>query len=87
MSPLSFEYDPQKIVSVIASFDTEGHVKPLYVRIGECPYKIISQWTPERSVYSGAIEYNCKVAINGYERPLLLKYYSREKIWTIPEEK
>lgn len=31
-------------VPVIASFDAEGHIKPLYVRIGEESLKIHSSW-------------------------------------------
>lgn len=84
-TPLTFEYDPQKIIPVIASFDTEGHVKPLYVRILGDSYKVLSHWCP-MSNYTGIVEYNCKIAVRGYERPLLLKYYSREKIWTIPAQ-
>ena len=86
MSYLSFEYDPQQIVPVIASFDTDGHVVPLYVRIGGTSYRIISQWTPDRGIYSGVTEYNCKLAVGDFERPLLLKFYSRENTWTIPAD-
>lgn len=86
MSYFSFDYDPQTVVPVIASFDTNGHVRPLYVRIDGVAYHVISQWTPEKSVYSGTTEYNCKLAVDGKEQPVLLKYYTREKIWTIPEK-
>lgn len=79
----SFTYDPQEIVPVIASFDKDGHVRPLYVRILGKPYRILSHWTP-RSNFSGITEYNCKVETHGYARQILLKYYSRERIWTIP---
>lgn len=82
-SRYSFDYDPQQIVPVIASFDTDGHIKPLYVRILGDSYKIISQWTPV-SNFSGITEYNCKIIVRGFARQILLKYYAREKVWTIP---
>ena len=33
VSYTSYDYKSMKVVPVIASFDTEGHIKPLYVRI------------------------------------------------------
>lgn len=78
----SFEYDPQEIVPVIASFDTDGHIRPLYVRILGNSYKVLSQWSNQ--CFAGIIEFNCKVEVRGCSTPLLLKYYSREKVWTIP---
>lgn len=32
------------VIPVIASFDAEGRVKPLYVRIGELSLKVHSSW-------------------------------------------
>lgn len=84
MTSLSFDYDPQEIVPVIASFDTDGHVRPLYVRILGKPYKIVSQWRGNK--FTGVNEYNCKLAVNGYYRQITLKYYVREKVWTIPAD-
>ena len=35
VSYTSYDYAPVEIIPVIASFDSEGHIRPLYVRIGE----------------------------------------------------
>lgn len=80
----SFDYDPQTIVPVIASFDTDGHVRPLYVRILGESYKILSQWST--SHLAGITRYNCKVDVRGLARQIVLTYYNRERVWTIPRE-
>lgn len=85
MAAISFDYDPQEIVPVVASFDTDGHIRPLYVRILGNSYKILSHWIGTAS-FSGVSEYNCKIAVGDYERQILLKYYVREKVWTIPKD-
>ena len=70
------------IVSVIASFDSEGHVKPLYVRINEDSLKVYSS-CPKPSFYD-FLEFQCKVIDHDYLKPLLLTYHKKENIWTIP---
>lgn len=37
----SFDYKPVDIIPVIASFDSDGHIAPLYVRIEGESYKMI----------------------------------------------
>ena len=39
----SYGGDPVELVPVIASYDTQGRVKPLYVRIDGDKYKVIKQ--------------------------------------------
>lgn len=46
------------IVSVIASFDADGHVKPLYVRINEESLKVKSSWL--KPSFQGLMEFQCK---------------------------
>lgn len=70
------------IVPVIASFDAEGHVKPLYVRINESSLKVYSSWL--KPSFQGVLEFQCNVIDNNCLKPLLLTYHKRENVWTIP---
>lgn len=70
------------IVSVIASFDAEGHVKPLYVRINENSLKVHSSWL--KPSFQGFLKFQCNVIDENRLKPLLLTYHKRENIWTIP---
>lgn len=38
----SFDYKPIHTVPVIVSFDSQGHIAPLWVRINGQPYKVES---------------------------------------------
>lgn len=38
----SYDYERVKCVPVIASFDSDGHIMPLYVRINGQPFKVES---------------------------------------------
>lgn len=71
-----------KIVSVIASFDTDGNAKPLYVRIGDESLKVYSVSIKHK--YNGIIEYRCQVIDGNYLKPIDLTYHAREYLWTIP---
>lgn len=70
------------IVSVIASFDAEGHVRPLYVRVNENSLKVYSSWL--KPSFQGFLEFQCNVIENNHLKPLLLTYHKRENVWTIP---
>ena len=78
----SFDYEPVNMVPVIASFDTEGHMTPLWVRINGNAYKIESFWVSTHFI--DIIEYKCKVIDGNCLKPLNLTYYGREKVWLIP---
>lgn len=79
----SFDYEPVFMVPVIASFDAEGHIQPLYVRIMGERYKVHSYWVKTR--YGDTIEFNCQLEYENRTMPVLLKYYQRESIWTVPK--
>jgi hypothetical protein len=79
----SYDYHHVILVSVIASFDTEGHTLPLYVRIGDEALKIDSAWL--KPTFDGFLEYRCKVIDQGCLKPLVLTYHARENVWTVPE--
>lgn len=87
----SHDYKPVTPVPVIASFDSDGHISPLYVRLEGVSYKIDTFWI--KSSFANIIEFNCKVITTDEEVPdeqrrlipLLLTYYQSECVWTIPE--
>ena len=76
--------DPMSVVPVIASFDTDGHIAPLYVRLGGTACKVDSYWIGKS--FSEQIRYHCKIIDPGCHcrKPITLTYYRREDIWTCP---
>lgn len=78
----SYDYKPVDIVSVIASFDTLGHIKPLWVRIGSSAYKVESCWRTSGQ-YSRIVSFNCRLKDRDCLRPLTLSYHQVEGMWTM----
>lgn len=78
----SHDYLPMQIVPVIASFNDEGQIKPLYVGINGERYKVDSYWV--RRSFSNQIEFHCKLIIENMLKPIIMTYYLNECIWTIP---
>jgi len=70
-------------VPVIASFDTEGHVRPLYVRIDGKAFQIESFW--EKKTFSNISEFMCHIQVDDCLRAVALSYYHDSQTWTIPE--
>ena len=83
VSYTSHDYLAITHVPVIASFDSEGHIAPLYVRINQESYKIASFWI--RSAFANTIEFNCKIIDGQFLKLLVLTYYKAEDVWAIPE--
>ena len=81
ISKNSFDFYPNDIVPVIASFDSEGHIAPLYVRIRGEPYKIASFWVS--ATFRNAIDFKCKVVDGDCVKPLALTYHVQANMWTI----
>ena len=82
VSYTSFDYKPVTIVPVIASFDSEGHIAPLYVRINGEAYKIHSFWVS--CTFRNIVDFKCKVIDGDSIKPLSLTFYRDEGMWTIP---
>lgn len=78
----SHDYLPVTIIPVIASFNDDGQIKPLYLGINSERYKVESYWI--RRSFTNQIEFCCKIIINGTLRPIIITYYINECIWTIP---
>ena len=70
-----------ELVSVITSFDTEGHIRPLYIRIGEDCLKVHSSW--ERHFFNDRRVFQCKVIDNNCLKPLVITFYEHEATWAI----
>lgn len=83
VSKTTYDFYNVDIVSVIASFDTDGHIRPLYVRINEDSLKVHSSWI--KPSFRGMMEFRCKIIDNDYLRPLVLTYHMAENVWTIPK--
>lgn len=83
VSYTSFDYRPVDIVPVIASFDSEGHIKPLYVRIDGEPLKVMSSWVS--SSFHNTIDFKCKVVVGDSLKPLALTFHRSEGMWTMPK--
>ena len=81
----SHDYMPVDIIPVIASFNEEGQIKPLYVGINGERYKVQSYWV--RRSFSNQIEFSCKLAFGETLQTLIITYYMNECIWTIPANK
>ncbi len=79
----TYDYEINSAVSVIVSFDTDGHISPLYVRIGENSCKINSFWISQK--FKNVIEYHCNVIDDCLLKPLTLSYHRAEDVWTIPK--
>jgi len=84
ISHTSYDYSNGIIVPVIASFDTEGHMRPLYVRIGGNSFKIHSSWLKSSLACS---VFQCQIIDNKTMKPLILTYHPLENVWTVPENK
>ena len=82
LSQNSHDYLREEIVPVIASFNDDGQIKPLYVGINGNSYKIDSYWV--RRSFSNQVEFHCKIIIENVIKPIILTYYLHECIWTIP---
>ena len=83
LSHNSHDYLPIQIVPVIASFNDEGQIRPLYVGINGERYKVESYWV--RRSFSNQIEFQCKLIDQDMLKPVVLTYYQNECIWTIPK--
>lgn len=79
----SYAGDPIELVPVIASYDTEGHIKPLYVRINDDRYKVENYWI--KYSCGNNIDYNCTLSRDGRIYKLILTYHIRETAWSIPK--
>lgn len=79
----SYGSDPIELVPVIASYDTQGRIRPLYVRIRDDRYKVENYWI-KRSI-ANTIDFNVTLSKGDMIFKLILTYHLRETAWTIPK--
>lgn len=83
-----YTVDMNTAVPVIASFDTEGHIVPLYVRINRKAYKLEVIYCqpigPEGDSYS-IYKYHCTYSDHNFHHDLYLTYNKRLNFWTWKE--
>ena len=80
----SYDHTSMVLVPVIAAFDTQGHIKPLYVRLNKEPCRISACWVGKS--HSGIMTFHCKLMDGNYEKTLLLTFYPAEQIWGVSEK-
>lgn len=78
----SYDFSDTILVPVIASFDSEGYISPLYVRINGISMKIHSFWL--KPTFSNPV-FQCQVIDNDVLKPIILTYHPTENVWTIPK--
>ena len=83
LSQNSHDYLQMQTVPVIASFNDEGQIKPLYVGIDGERYKVHSYWV--RRSFSHQIEFQCKLIVGDSLKIIIITYYLNECVWTIPD--
>lgn len=70
------------IVPVISSFDREGNISPLYVRINGEAFKIYNAHQTNSTLQ--LLNFKCEVIVDDCIRPLNLIYHVREHKWSTP---
>lgn len=78
----SYDFKAVTPVPVIASFDTHGHILPLYVRLDGISYKICSCRADRK--FSGIVEFCCRLYDGNSIKILTLTYYKKEDVWAVP---
>ena len=80
----SYAGDPIELVPVIAAYDTEGRVKPLYVRIKKEQYKVENYWMKSNN-FGNNMDFNVTLSRENMTYKLILTYHLRETAWSIPK--
>lgn len=79
----SFDYKEVEIVPVIAGFNDDGKIIPIYVKINGEDLKVGNYWV--KSKFAGITEYHCKLIKKNGEMPIVISYYNEESVWVIPK--
>ena len=80
----SYGGDPIELVPVIAAYDTEGRVKPLYVRIKDEKYKVENYWVKSTN-FANNIDFNVTLSKDNMTYKLILTYHLGETAGSIPK--
>ena len=71
-----------KIVPVISSFDCDGHIIPLYIRINDESLRVYNV-TQSDSTFR-LLVFHCDILIDDTFLPLTLLYHINDILWSIP---
>lgn len=82
VSHTTYDFYNSKIVTAIATFDTKGHVLPLYLGIDGVSYKVHSAW--EKPSFHNNLTFHCEIIDGDYKKPVIVTYHKTEDVWTIP---
>ena len=69
------------IVSVIASFDCNRNIKPLYLRVGGESLKIANAVLFDKTSHN--YSFRCEVMDGEYVKIVTLTYFANEALWAI----
>ena len=83
ISYTTFDCDHRKIVTAIATFDTQGHVKPVYIGIDGVSYKVHSAWM--QPSFKNHLTFHCEIIDGDRIKPIDLSYHKTEDVWSIPK--
>lgn len=81
VSNTTHDYETLEHVPVIASFNQNGQILPIYVGIDEQRFKIVSAVV--RAGFSNILEFNCQISDGNYIKPIRLKYFKDDGIWAL----
>lgn len=78
-----FAYNPNLVVvPVIASFDTQGKIMPIYLRYEGLKLKIDHvKWTDDRMVY--VKKFCCEITLQDRVQEVILYYHKKIDVWTM----
>lgn len=76
-------YPNHKPVPVICSFDGEGNIRPMYVRIDGEAYKICSSYKQHSATQEAVFQ--CEIADNGILKTLTLTFWYDKHLWLMPK--
>jgi len=73
--------DPIEIVPVIATYDTEGNLKPIYVRLNGTEYKVDTYLV--KSSIENDMDFHCTLKKNDDNFRIILTYHLKETVWSV----
>ena len=75
------ENNSLKAVSVIASFDTSGQIKPLYIRIGKESLKVYRSFLMAHNIFGNI--FRCEVMDGDQVKEVKLSYHADKFLWIL----
>ena len=79
-----FDIKEYKALQVIASFTTKGIMKPIYVRIIDISFQVISFSILHENL--STLDYKCTINDNGISKIIYLIYAKTEHAWFLTPE-